>query len=99
MKQIIVEPDRLDDTAAKIEQANQEYEHIYKSLYNEVDKMSGAWSGKDNLAYSNQIKSYEDNFRQISITMRQYADFLRSSARSYRETQDELTNQAARLRV
>ncbi len=99
MRQIIVEPDRLDDTAARIEQANMDYERIYRSLYGEVDKMSSAWQGKDNTAFTTQIRSYEDDLRQISIIMRQYADFLHNSARAYRETQEELYAQASRLKA
>lgn len=99
MRQIIVEPSRLEETAAKIEQANSDYDRIYQALYVEVDKMSTAWQGKDNTAFTGQIKTYEDDFKQISIIMRQYADFLRNSARAYRETQDELYSQATRLKA
>ena len=99
MRQIIVEPSRLEETAAKIEQANSDYDRIYQALYVEVDKMSAAWQGKDNTAFTGQIKTYEDDFKQISIIMRQYADFLRNSARAYRETQDELYSQATRLKA
>ena len=59
--------------------------------------MSNAWQGKDNLAFSNQLASYEDDFKQISIIMQQYVEFLKNSARAYRETQDELYMQAQRL--
>ena len=99
MRQIIVEPARLEDTANRIEQANMDYERIYKSLYSEVDKMTSAWQGKDNTAFTAQIHSYEDDMRQISLIMRQYADFLRNSARAYKETQEELYAQATRLKV
>lgn len=98
MRQIIVEPDRLDETAAKVAQADEDYERIYHSLYQQVDKMTSAWQGKDNTAFSDQIHAYEEDFRQISLIMRQYADFLHNSARAYRETQDELASQATHLR-
>lgn len=97
MQKIIVETGRLDDTANRIEESNNEYERIYNSLYSLVDKMSSAWQGKDNVAFSNKIKAYEEDFKQISIVLRQYAEFLRNSARAYQETQDELCNSANRL--
>ena len=99
MRSIMVEPERLENAAGRIEEANSEYDRTYQAIYNEVDKMSSSWQGKDNTAFTNQIRSFEDDLRQISIIMRQYADFLRNSARAYRETQDELYAQANRLRT
>ena len=97
MDRIIVETSRLENTAARIEEANNDYERVYQNLYLQVDKMSEAWQGKDNIAFSNKIKAFEDNFRQISIILRQYAEFLRNSARAYGETQDELCNSVSRI--
>lgn len=99
MKQIVVDPGRLVQTAQQIEQADGEYQHLYQSLYSEVDKMSQAWSGKDNTAFSNQIHSYEKDFRSISLLLRQYSEFLRNSARAYQDTQDEIYAQAAHIHL
>ncbi len=99
MRSIVVEPERLENVAMNIEEANQEYDRTYQAIYEQVDKMSASWSGKDNVAFTNQIKTFEDDLRQISIIMRQYADFLHNSARAYRETQDEIYAGANRLRT
>jgi len=99
MRTIMVEPERLEATASEIESANHEYDRTYQMIYAEVDKMSSSWQGKDNTAFVGQIKTFEDDLRQISIIMRQYADFLRNSARAYRETQDEIYAQANRLKT
>ena len=95
---IDVDPSRLEDTATKVESADGDYQRLFASLYSEVDHLDTNWGGKDNKAFSGKIRSYEEDFRQISLIMRQYAEFLRASARAYRETQDELTNCANRLR-
>lgn len=99
MDKIIVDPSRLENTADRVDSSNAEYERIVNALYAEVDKMQASWSGKENTEFTNKIKAYQDDFRQISIILRQYADFLRNSARAYRETQDELFNSASRLRT
>ena len=99
MRSIVVEPERLETVASNIEEANQEYDRTYQAIYEQVDKMSASWTGKDNVAFTNQIKTFEDDLRQISIIMRQYADFLHNSARAYRETQDEIYAGANRLRT
>ena len=99
MRSIMVEPERLESAASSIEEANREYDRTYQAIYVQVDKMSASWQGKDNTAFTNQIKAFEDDLRQISIIMRQYADFLRNSARAYRETQNEIYARANRLRT
>ena len=98
MSSIMVEPERLESIAGRIEEANRDYDRSYQAIYIQVDKMSSSWKGKDNTAFTNQIKAFENDLRQISIIMRQYADFLRNSARAYRETQDEIYARAVRLR-
>ena len=99
MRTIFVEPERLDSIANNIQDANQEYDRTYQAIYEQVDKMSMSWKGKDNVAFTNQIRTFENDLRQISIIMRQYADFLHNTARAYRETQDELTTQANQLKT
>lgn len=99
MRSIQVEPSRLESAAASIDNANSDYQSIYQAMYAEVDKMSASWKGKDNTVFVNQIKAFQDDLRQISIVMKQYADFLRSSARAYRQAQDEIASQGGRLRT
>ena len=99
MRSIMVEPERLESAALKIEEANRAYDRTYQEIYMQVDRMASSWKGKDNTAFTVQIKSFEDDLRQISIIMRQYADFLKNSARAYRETQDEIYVRATRLRT
>jgi len=95
---INVTPDRLDDTANKVDELGSDYQRLYQSLYVEVDKLSSNWSGKDNNMFTSKIKGFEDDFKQIGTCISQYSDFLRASARGYREVQDELTSTASRLR-
>lgn len=98
MREIIVEPTRLEYSASKVESYDSDYQRVYSLLYEEVDKMASVWQGKDNTMFTNKIKEFQDDFRQVSILLRQYAEFLRNTARAYRETQDELYNAASKLR-
>jgi len=98
MQRIIVDPQELENTASRVLSKSEEYQRIYQTLYGEVDKMAASWQGKENTEFTNRIKSYENDLRQINIVIRQYADFVRSSARAYRETQDELFANASHLR-
>ena len=82
MRNIQVDPAVLEAVAAKIENATNDYVKQFSQLFNEVDVMANGWSGKDNLAFSNQIHGFEPDFRTISTLCMQYADFLKTSARS-----------------
>ncbi len=97
MRKIYVDPGRLEINAMKIEQESQEYFRMVSLLMEEVEKMKGAWQGKDNLAFTNRIYGFEPDFKQVQILCQQYSEFLRMAARSYREIQEELVAQANRL--
>ncbi|MEG0177122.1 WXG100 family type VII secretion target [Anaerorhabdus sp.] len=97
MRKIYVDPERLEMSSRKIDSESQDYEKCFMKLFDEVEKMKNAWQGKDNVAFTNQIRTFENDFRQIHVICQQYSEFLRSSARAYRETQNELMNQVNRL--
>ena len=98
MRYITVETDKLLKTAANIDIARQDYQRLYVDLYQRIDELSAAWNCKDNQAFTNRIKAYQDDFRRISVIMTQYSDFLRNSARAYDSTQEELAMEASRLK-
>ena len=99
MSNIYVRFDRLESTASKIENACQDYELLVDGLYKDVSKLQSSWSGDDNAAFINQIMEFKRNFNSLAIVMRQYSAFLRASAYSYRETQNEAISSAKRLIV
>ncbi|MBR2759574.1 MAG: WXG100 family type VII secretion target [Solobacterium sp.] len=97
MRSIQVEPEQLEACAARIEESNQDYIRAYTQLFESVDTMKTGWQGKDNTAFSNQISRYQSDFREMSVLCGQYAEFLRNSAKSYRQVQDDLASQANAL--
>ena len=97
MRKITVEPDQLDSAASRMEDENESYMRSTDELFSTVDTMSAAWQGKDNMAFTSKISGYHADCRQLSLLCTQYIEFLRSSSRAYRETQDELESQASHL--
>ena len=98
MRTIAVEPTRLEACAGQIEQLRQEVERTVARLYERVELMAAnTWIGRDNLAFTTQIQGYQDDFRRVELLMQQYSEFLKTSARSYRQMQEELAAQASRL--
>ena len=95
--QIQVDPSRLESSAARIEQQTLAYQKHYQQLFQQVDAMSSGWSGKDNQAFTQQIKGFEKDFRAMHLLMKEYADFLKVSAKTYRDMQNDRVTQARRL--
>ena len=97
MAKIIVDPAKLDAAAASIEQQAADYQKVYQQLFTEVEGMAKAWQGADNLAYTTQINGFKDDLNQMKKLMDDYAAFLKQSATAYKNTQDQIVNQAKTL--
>ena len=89
---IVVETSRLDSTAAQVERLADQYQSEYGSLFGTVRDLQNAWSGEDNVAFTNQI-----DFQKMERLMRDYAAYLRKVAESYRTTQDNVAAKAKTL--
>lgn len=96
-RSITVDPQKLEAAAATMENQSAEYEKVFRQLFSEVDVMATAWQGVDNLAFTSQIKGFEDDLRSMVSIMRQYSEFLKTSAKTYQTTQDGVVNQAKKL--
>ena len=93
----MVDPVQLEKAANDIDAQAADYEKVYRQLFNEVDGMGAAWQGADNLAFVNQIKGFMDDFDKMTQLMRQYSQFLKDSATTYRNTQNEIVAAAQKL--
>ena len=99
MRYIQVDPASVIKISNNIALAQRDYRRLYNELYNQIDRLSESWQGKDNRAFINQIEGFQDNFRIISVIMSQYSDFLKNAISAYENTQNELYEQASRLRA
>lgn len=97
MAKIMVDPAKLELVSGKIQQQASDYERIYNQLYSEVEGMAKAWQGVDNVAYTNQIAGFKDDLTLMKKLMDDYAEFLKISATTYRQTQEQITSQAKTL--
>lgn len=94
---IVVEPQKLDNAAGKIETLANDYKALYNKLYGKTDELATSWSGKDNVAFVEQIAGFRDDLDGMYRLMMNYVDFLRQSAKAYRETQDAVVSEARKL--
>lgn len=49
------------------------------------------------MAFVDQIAGFKDDFEKMHTLMLEYADFLRKSAKGYRDTQDNVVAEARKL--
>ena len=94
---IQVTPEQLESTAGRIERLAADYKTQYENLYSETNAMASTWNGKDNTAFVDQIAGFKDDFQKMHALMLNYADFLRKSAKAYRDTQDTVVAEARKL--
>lgn len=94
---IQVTPEQLESAAGRIEGLAADYKSQYDALYNETNAMASTWQGKDNTAFVDQIAGFKDDFEKMHTLMLNYADFLRKSAKAYRDTQDTVVSEARKL--
>ena len=94
---IEVTPEQLEAAAKEIVGLAEDYETQYKLLYAEMDNMESTWQGKDNVSYIQQIKPFKDHLQRMKKLMDDYATFLRTSAKAYRDTQQNIHDQAKKL--
>ncbi len=94
---IQVTPEQLESAAGRIEGLAADYKTQYDSLYSETNAMASTWNGKDNVAFVDQIAGFKDDFQKMHTLMLNYADFLRKSAKAYRDTQDTVVSEARKL--
>ena len=94
---IQVTPEQMETTAGRIESLAADYKAQYDQLYSETNAMASTWSGKDNVAFVQQIDGFKDDFAKMHTLMLNYADFLRKSAKAYRDTQDTVVSEARKL--
>ena len=94
---IQVTPEQLESAAGKIEGLAAEYKASYDQMYSTTSDMASSWSGQDNEAFINQIAGFKDDFAKMHTLMLNYADYLRKSAKAYRETQQNVITQARSL--
>lgn len=94
---IQVTPEQLESAAGRIESLAADYKTQYDQLYSETNAMASTWNGKDTTAFVDQIAGFKDDFEKMHTLMLNYADFLRKSAKAYRDTQDTVVSEARKL--
>lgn len=99
MDSILVSPNVLEKVAGQIDEKAKGYYEEYQLLLKDVqDFTTSDFRGKDAKAFREKVQGFEEDFNKMKSLMDQYAGFLRNAATNYRNTQENLKNEAQRLR-
>lgn len=96
-KKIMIDPAKVKTTAKKIEAEANEYKSLFTQMFSEVEALSSAWQGADNIAYTSKITSYKGDFEKMKLLMDRYAEHLTKSAANFERVQSEIRSKASML--
>lgn len=97
MAKLKVKPDELRKAATNIETYAGDYQEKYEELYRINEEMETTWPAKDEVAYIEKIKGFQDDLQKMYQLMMDYAAYLRSTAQAYETTQQDIIDKANRL--
>lgn len=97
MARIMADPAKMESFAKRVDTAAADFQTNYKQMYNVIDNLKSAWTGRDNQEYANKINEYKGDFDAMFKAIESYKDFLNQSAAAYRKAQDEIFNAAGQL--
>lgn len=88
MESIQVTTENLTSEAERIENLATDYYNQYEALFQDVDTLTSTdWVGDEASAFKNQIEGFREDFSRMKQKMDEYANFLRTAAKNYEETQ------------
>ncbi len=94
---IQVDVSRLKNVALMVKQCATDYEMDYRKFMSQVDQLSQSWKGKDNIAFTEQIKGFQDDFVKMKNVLDEYANYLQTCAKAYQELQNDRILRAKQL--
>ena len=99
MDSIKVTPAELVREAKNVDQEATSYYNKYKELIQTVETLtSGDWTGEDADLFREKVKALEPDFAKMKQLMEEYASFLRSAAKNYDNTTENVMSAIRGLR-
>lgn len=93
-----VTTERLESSAAIIEEKTAKYNQEWAKLYTELQNLRSAnWKGIASDTFNSRLEGYQKNFEEMSKVLLSYVEFLRSAAENYKKTEESLRDAAGNL--
>ena len=93
-----VTTERLESSAAVIEEKTARFNTEWEKLYTEVQNLRSAqWQGIASETFNSKLEGYRNDFQEMANVLISYAEFLKSAATNYRNTEESLRDAAGNL--
>lgn len=93
-----VTTERLESSATVIEEKTAKYNTEWVKLYTELQNLRSAqWQGIASETFNTKLEGYRNDFQEMSKVLLSYAEFLKSAATNYRNTEESLKDAAGNL--
>ena len=93
-----VTTEKLEQSAGVIEEKTSKYNAEWEKLYAELQNLRTAqWQGIASETFHTKLEGYKNDFQDMAAVLLEYAEFLRTAAMNYKNTEEELTEAANNL--
>jgi WXG100 family type VII secretion target len=89
-----VTPELLEQTASKLDTQKASYRNVYLKVQSEGNTLKSQMSGSANQSYLAQLQGFDDDFKRLEKLLTDYCTYLRSTAKKYRDADNQLANEA-----
>lgn len=96
MAEIIVDISALNSISSKIRNLVDDYDDEYREMIRMVTTMA-QWSGVDSTAFKNSVRSFTDDFAKIKRELDEYASFIQTGAKKYKDAQSNAVKLAKKI--
>lgn len=99
MESIKVDTQELRNAASKVDNIAASYEQAYVNMINNVATFTSTdWTGDDATAFKNKVEDFRDDLDRMKKLMNEYASTLRTFAKNYEDTQEQVKQKNQSLR-
>lgn len=93
MAEIKVNSQMLRDSASKITSELNNFQQITNEVSNGLNSLSQTWTGEAFTNFQENVHALNPTFEKYAEVIKQYADFLNTSAEQYDQTEATVSNE------
>lgn len=96
---IRVSTEKIEAARSQIKQEQERYRGAYEAIYKIDEEINTIWEGVDSSQFSDQLKSFKDDFDDLDHNFTEYLKFLKNAQDEYEKAQEQITKNAEKLAV
>ena len=94
---IMVDTEKIESVIKQVKEYQQLYQGAYHKVYDIDEELNNTWKGVDSTKFSNQLREFDGDFKDLDANITSYINFLTSAKKAYDTAQDNITTDAGKL--